>query len=100
LKALINKILLIEQWEVQEQLLKILPRLSLSFSQKEKSLVRVKQNFSHKSAIVRTCALQALFDFSQHDSSLQAETRKVIEALLKDGPKSVQARARILIKQL
>jgi len=97
---LLDELLPLPQWEIQEQLSKFLPKLHLSDSQTQRVIHHLHKNLSHKSAIVRTCALQALFDFSQADKTLKISIKTIINRAMKHGPKSLQARARKLNKEL
>ncbi len=88
----------IDQWEVQEQLLKILPKLDFTPDTRDFAIDHCRGQLRHKAAFVKTCALQALADFSRNDPKLMAETRILLEQALETGAKSMQARARKLLK--
>ncbi|WP_020593510.1 hypothetical protein [Kiloniella laminariae] len=99
-KRLLAETCLVDQWEIQEQLMKILPLLHWTKGEQEAVLNLVRGNLGHKSAIVRTCALQALYDFSRLDRTLLAELKKLLQQMMDSGAKSSQARARKLLKKL
>ncbi len=90
---LLKEIAPIQQWEVQEQLMKVLPLIDTS----DQVVQLAKRNLSHKSAIVRTCALQALFDLVQRIPNRFNEVMHILQDCQNvHAPKSLQARARKL----
>ncbi len=94
---LLTEIALIQQWEVQEQLMKVLPLIDTS----DQVVQLAKQNLFHKSAIVRTCALQALFDLAQRIPNRFNEVIHILQEYQNvHAPKSLQARARKLLAEM
>ena len=90
-----------EQWEVQEQLGKILPRLSLDKPQQVTVWERFQDIFYNgTSSIARTCALQALVDMGTNAEAYRGKAGKVIAYALENGSKAMQARARNLLKDI
>jgi len=97
---ILDKIAGLEQWEVQQQVLKILPKMKLSSGNRAIAIDHARRQLNHKAAFVRTDALQALADFSKSDPSLKKEVRAVLENASENGAKSMQARARRLLADL
>ncbi|WP_262694637.1 hypothetical protein [Kordiimonas aquimaris] len=88
-----------DQWEVQEQLGKFLPKLSLDAEQQEHIWQRFEDIFYNgTSSIARTCALQAMVDMSNAFSAYRGKADIAIVYALEQGSKAMQARARNLIK--
>lgn len=90
----------IEQWEVREQMCKILPRLPLSPSDVAAMRAVCIRSLEHRSSIVRACAMQALVDLLRHDPSHEDDVCEVIGTLTEVGTAAMRARGRKLLKQL
>ncbi|MBI5868034.1 MAG: hypothetical protein HZB43_07055 [candidate division Zixibacteria bacterium] len=87
----------IGQWEVREQLCKVLPRLWLSPKDRNIAAGIFVRYLADKSSIVRACALQGLADLAMIDPKRRVPTRKLIEAAAQSGTAAVRARARRLL---
>ncbi|MCZ4280327.1 hypothetical protein O4H49_06035 [Kiloniella laminariae] len=99
-RRLCSEISGLDQWEIQEQLMKIFPLLHWTAGEKKTVLQLVRDNLIHKSAIVRACALQALYDFALADADLLPEAKRLLQEAEGSGAKSSQARARKLLAKL
>lgn len=87
-----------DQWEVIEQLSKILPHLGLGAADRHKLLVRLQTLFEeHRSSIARTCALQAIVDMADLDDAFDDAATAALKLALETGSKAMQARARNLM---
>ncbi len=87
-----------DQWEVLEQLAKILPGLELPPAQQKTFVQRLEQVFYQgTSSIARTCALQALDDIAGRQKKWRATSDKAMKFALEEGTKAMQARARTLL---
>lgn len=87
-----------DQWEILEQLAKILPQLELSGAQRDRLTERLKTVFYQgRSSIARTCALQALVDMAHEDAAIRADAGEALAFALENGSKAMQARARRLL---
>ena len=95
---ILGDLLSLEQWEIQEQLLKILPGLDVPSGIRNLAVDHCRRQLNHKAAFVRTCALQAMVDFSRNDPALRDEARLLLKQAVKTGAKSMQARARHLLE--
>ncbi len=87
----------IAQWEVREQLCKVLPRLRLSPKERNIAAAIFVRYLADQSSIVRACALQGLADLAMIDPKRRPPTRKLIEAAARSGTAAVRARARRLL---
>lgn len=87
-----------DQWEILEQLAKILPGLDLP-EPKQRSLVdRLEQIFYESpSSIARTCALQALDDLGARHQVWRDRSTKAMKYAFEQGSKAMQARARKIL---
>ena len=87
-----------DQWEVQEQLGKILPQLPLDTTQQASVWKRFNNIFYNgKSSIARTCALQAMVDMGSRFSACRDKASEAIVFAIENGSKAMQARARNLV---
>ena len=87
-----------DQWEILEQLGKILPGLDLP-KPKQRTLVnRLEQVFyDSPSSIARTSALQALNDLGAQHRVWRDRSTKAMKFAFEHGSKAMQARARKLL---
>ena len=100
LPRLLGEIALIPQWEVREQICKILPRLQLTTDDLDRTVRLFQTYLEDKSSIVKTCAMQGLCDLLEHDPELEPLVRGIVENLTLTGSAAMRARGRKLIKQL
>lgn len=90
----------IQQQEVRWHYCQMLPRLKLTRAERRRAFDRLKTFANDKSGIVRTFALQAMFDLAQQDASLRDETRAWIEQQMENGTPAVKSRGRKLLTLL
>lgn len=87
-----------EQWEVLEQLGKILPKLPLTDAQVQAVADRSQHVFyHHTSAIARVCALQCFMDMAAINPSMKLAADDMLQHALTSESKALQARARKLL---
>lgn len=85
------------QWEILEQLGKILPAIVTAQSDVRAVAARAEAIFhTSGSGIARTCALQCLVDLAQAHSALMPTARAILVAAQNSDSKALQARARRL----
>lgn len=90
----------IDQWEVREQMSKLIPRLPLN-TQEIKQAHRVFDMYlTDKSSIVRTCALQGEYDLLRFDRTRAPDVRSKLETIQFSGTAAMRARSRILLAEL
>lgn len=86
------------QWEILEQLAKILPGLDLPKPKQRTLVARLEQIFYQgKSSIARTSALQALNDLGAQHQVWRDRSGKAMKFAFEQGSKAMQARARKLL---
>ncbi len=90
----------LEQWEVREQICKILPALALSPTDIDRVLRLFQAYLEDRHSIVKTCAMQGMADLTRHDPALTPEIRFLIENLSMNGTAAMRARGRKLLKSL
>ena len=87
-------------WEVRAQLCVLLPRLDLTPNERAQAVAVAQQFLGDKRSLVRTFAMQTLFDLAQQDGAIHAEVRTIIEALTVNGTAAMRARGRKLLKAM
>ncbi|NVJ97229.1 MAG: hypothetical protein HWE25_03695 [Alphaproteobacteria bacterium] len=86
-----------EQWELKEQMAKILPQLSFRESEQGRLMEEFDATLrTHKSGIARTCALQAMVDIAAQNNAHAAMARQGLDYAQGHTSKALQARARKL----
>jgi len=88
------------QMEVRWHVAQLIPRLSLTRSERALAVVILIGYLSDRSSIVKTFAMQALADLARKDADLRAQVLPIIEALTETGTAAMRARGRMLMKQL
>lgn len=87
-----------EQIELRWHLAQMIPRLQLTSIERKRAAAALRRYFNDRSSIVRTFALQALSDLSEHDSALRTETKQLLEEAGHSGTAAMKARARHLLR--
>ena len=98
--AILRVLSRIGQWPVRSRVCLMLPRLKLSSTERREAFETVRTYLDDESSIVRTFAMQAMFDLSEKDELLRDAAMAVIERAVKSGSPAMRARARHLIKNL
>jgi len=88
------------QQELRWHLALMLPRLPLTPGERRRSVPHLRRYLDDRSSIVKTCALQAIFELSKQDSSLRSEALDLLRAAARSGTAAMRARSRILLKKL
>lgn len=99
-ERILEEVAPLDQWEVREQICKILPRLNLSARDIGKVLRIYQDYLEDRHSIVKTCAMQGMVDLTLHDPSLIPDIRFLIENLTMTGTAAMRARGRKLLKVL
>lgn len=89
-----------KQWELREQFSKIFPSLALTREDVDAAIEVFKDYLEAKQSIVKTCALQGLFDLIRFDPSMKPQIKALIELYAIEGTPAMRARCRILLKKL
>jgi hypothetical protein len=85
---------------VQWHLTAILPRLRLTRAECVRAATKFRRYLESSSSIVKTSAMQGLFDLTTIDDSLRPMVLDLIRSLTRTGTPAMRARGRILLKQL
>ena len=88
------------QKEVRWHLAVLVPRLPLTPSERVQVAHCLKTYFDDRSSIVKTFAMQGLFDLSQKEPSLHSEVLDLIRISTRSGTPAMRARGRILLREL
>jgi len=89
-----------EQIELRWHLALMVPRLSLSGTERARAAAALQRYLEDRSSIVKTFALQGLADLARRDSNLQGPARRALEESLRSGTAAMKVRARKLLKVL
>ena len=89
-----------EQIELRWHVAAMIPRLQLTPGERRRAFAGLQRYLDDRSSIVKTFALQALFDLAQNESASRESVRQLLEAALQTGTPAMKARARHLLKKL
>jgi hypothetical protein len=89
-----------EQQEIRWHAALIIPRLELTKKERAVALDILFDYLRDKSSIVKTFAMQAIWDLSSADAKLKAQIIPLIEELTQVGTAAMRARGRNLLRQL
>jgi HEAT repeat protein len=90
---LLGPLAAIPQQEVRWHVAQLLPRLLLDDAQRQVATAILFGYLEDRSAIVRTCALDALARLAEGDPALQVRVTALLEAALRDGTPAERSRA-------
>ena len=96
----LNAFSLIEQWEVREQMSKVIPLLQLDSREMAQAETIMELYLADRSSIVRTCALQARFDLLKLDASKSDDVHRLLTEVQHTGSAAMRARSRILLTEM
>jgi hypothetical protein len=97
---LIQDVTPIEHWIVRVSFCKVIPKLKLT-AQEVNLVVKILLDYlNDESSVVKTCAMQALFELTLIDPELRDEIMPLLELLTHTGTPAMRARGRILHKKL
>lgn len=99
-KDLLKHVANVEQQEVRWHYCQMLPRAKLTPAERRRAFAQLKTFSNDKSGIVRTFALQAMFDLAQQDPTLEEETREWIVKQMENATPAVKSRGRKLLAAL
>ena len=88
------------QQEVCWHIAQIIPRLKVTPAMEKEIIAGLNKYLSHKSKIVRVCALEALTDLAQKNPVIVKAVINKIRFHVKTGSPAIQARGRKLLKRL
>lgn len=86
-----------QQIEVQWHLAQMLPRLKSNAAERRRTVARLTDYLQSRSSIVKTHALQALYELAREHEELQPEVTELLEEAIRRGTAAMKARARNLL---
>jgi hypothetical protein len=89
-----------DQQEIRWHAALIIPRLELTARERAAALDILFDYLRDKSSIVKTWAMQAIWDLSAADAKLKSQIIPLIEELTQVGTAAMRARGRNLLRQL
>jgi HEAT repeat protein len=89
-----------EQKEVRWHMALMLPRLGLGASERAAAVDILYEYMKDTGSIVKTLAMQGLWDFAGGDRKLMARVLPLIEEMTETGTPAMRARGRKLLKRL
>jgi hypothetical protein len=88
-----------EQIELRWHLALMVPRLALSGPERQRAAAALRRYLEDRSSIVKTFALQGLFELARQDAGLRETVKPILEGSMRTGTAAMKARARMLIKE-
>lgn len=89
-----------EQPELRWHLALMVPRLKLTPAEQRRAIAIFMDYLSDKGSIVKTLALQALFDISRKSPDEPISIEEIMNDAARTGTAAMRARARILLQQM
>jgi len=89
-----------EQPELRWHLALMVPRLRLTTAEQKRAVAIFMDYLSDKGSIVKTLALQALFDMSRQNPHAISHMEEILNNAARTGTAAMRARARILLRQM
>jgi hypothetical protein len=97
-RTLIERAAVMEDPKVRWQVLPMLVRVRLSAAERDRVREILLESLQSRSSILRTVALQTLWDLSDGDAGMREEVRGVLAEAMVSGSAAMRARARILLR--
>jgi hypothetical protein len=88
------------QQELRWHLAQMVPRLELTAEERRRAMSALRLYLRDRSSIVKTCAMQALADFTGQDPALQSEVLELLRKLTETGTPAMRARGRKLLRRM
>lgn len=88
-----------DQQELRWHLAVMIPRLTLTPKERQRSASLLNAYLKHRSSIVRTFALQGLADLAQQDPAMRPAVIDLLRASTRGGTPAMRARSRKLLEQ-
>jgi hypothetical protein len=77
----------------------MVPRLRLTPAERQRAATALHRYLEDRSSIVKTAALQGLYDLSRDDPSMRPKVKLLLEEALQSGTPAMRVRARHLLKK-
>lgn len=88
------------QQELRWHLAAMIPRLKLSAAEQRKAVALFTRYLDDKSSIVKTFALQGLFELAVHNPVLRPEVEERLRIAMRSGTPAMRARSRMLLSRI
>jgi hypothetical protein len=99
-QTLLEQVAPLPQQEIRWHAAQMIPRLKMSPGEVDLAIARMQTYLQDPSGIVRTFAMQALFDLAQGDEGQLKRIRPLLEKCTRDGTPAMRTRGKKLLKQL
>ena len=86
--------------ELRWHLARMLPRLPLGPSERARAIARLRNYLSDRSSIVKTMAIQGLFELARASPAARQDLSTFLEECCRTGTPAMKARSRKLLSQL
>lgn len=86
-----------EQQEVRWHLAAMIPRLELDADERQFAVARLKEYLEDRSSIVKTFALEGLWELSRADSKARTEAIELLREATRTGTAAMKARSRKIL---
>jgi hypothetical protein len=90
----------VAQKELRWHLALMVPRLVLTLDERQHVVACLRRYLEDRSSIVKTCALQALFELAQEDPGLRTTVVDLLRHSARGGTAAMKARSRKLLAVL
>lgn len=98
--ALVGLLAEATQKELRWHVAVVVPRLRLTPAECQQCAEALQKYLDDRSSIVKTFAMQGLYDLTRQHAGLGATVIELIRSLTRSGTPAMRARGRILLKQL
>lgn len=99
-QRLLLEVAAVDQQEVQWHVAQLLPRLSLTTSEREQVCAILLGFLHNQSQIVKVNAMQGLADLATENEAIKKRVIPILEEISEAGSPAIQARGRKLLKKL
>lgn len=89
-----------QQQELRWHLAAMVPRLQLNAKERQGAISSLNSYLEDRSSIVKTSALQGLFDLAQEQPSFQPRVLEILREATRNGTPAMKARSRKLLLRL
>ena len=97
---LLKEVAAINQQEVRWHVAQMIPRLTLTSTERSRAVIILKNYLGDKSSIVKTFSMQALAELADQNEGLKPEIYSLIKMLTRTGTPAMKTRGRKLLMAL
>ena len=88
------------QQELCWHLAAIVPRLELTLAERRRAAEVLETYLTDRSSIVKTCAMQGLWELARHDAGMRPRVVELVRELTRTGTAAMRARGRKLLLEI